>query len=148
MSSRYTEVDRVEFEDFVNYLGFKRIIPGHVCRELVYECKLSVGTRIRIYSTLTEEYGVRGKGNDAIRVVCVSGLDDIFYNTKRVHRTQNWRKSILNRIDTIYEEMPQPKVCTECDDGILLPKKGKFGDFLGCSNYPNCRNTQQIRSDD
>ena len=147
MSSRYTEIDRMEFEDFVHSLNFKQIIPGHPCKELVYECKLAVGTRIRIYSTLTEEYGVRGKGNDAIRVLCVAGVDDIFHNTKRVHRTQNWRKSILNRIDSIYEEMPQPKTCTECTDGILLPKKGKFGEFLGCSNYPNCKCTQQIRSD-
>ena len=146
--SNYVEIDPFEFEDFVGYLGFNRVIPGHPCKELVYESKLAVGTRIRIYSTLTEEYGVRGKGTDAIRVVCVAGMDDIFYNTKRVHRTQNWRKNMVNRIDTIYEEMPQPRLCDKCDDGILLPKKGKFGEFLGCSNYPDCRNTLQIRSDD
>ena len=148
MSATYTEIENQEFEEFVNHLGFKRVIPGHPCKELVYECPLSVGTRIRIYSTLTEEYGVRGKGNDAIRVVCVSGLDDIFHTTKRVHRTQNWRKNILNRIDSIFTDMPQPIICNKCDDGILLPKKGKFGNFMGCSNYPNCRKTQQIRSDD
>ena len=29
----------------------------------------------------------------------------------------------------------------ECD-GMLIPRAGKFGDFLGCTNYPACRRTR------
>lgn len=31
-------------------------------------------------------------------------------------------------------------VCQQCG-GTLMKRKGKFGEFLGCSNYPKCRYT-------
>jgi hypothetical protein len=31
--------------------------------------------------------------------------------------------------------------CPNCD-GLLLERNGKFGPFLGCSNYPRCRYTR------
>lgn len=35
-------------------------------------------------------------------------------------------------------------ICPSCKTGILGLKTGKFGAFLGCSNYPNCKFTKQI----
>jgi DNA topoisomerase-1 len=37
-----------------------------------------------------------------------------------------------------------PRKCTACDDGQLSLKVGKFGAFIGCSNYPECRYTRQL----
>ena len=37
-----------------------------------------------------------------------------------------------------------PRACTACADGILSLKLGKFGAFIGCSNYPECRFTRQL----
>jgi hypothetical protein len=40
-------------------------------------------------------------------------------------------------------EMNNPEVigvCQFCKSGTMVLKKGKFGDFYGCSNYPNCKN--------
>ncbi len=37
-----------------------------------------------------------------------------------------------------------PRKCTSCDDGQLSLKIGKFGAFIGCSNYPECRYTRQL----
>ena len=34
--------------------------------------------------------------------------------------------------------------CPTCEDGDLLFKSGKFGRFIGCSSYPDCRYTQPI----
>ncbi len=34
--------------------------------------------------------------------------------------------------------------CNECGAGELVFKKGKFGSFIGCSNYPECRYTRAI----
>jgi len=34
--------------------------------------------------------------------------------------------------------------CPTCDNGRLGLKVGKFGGFIGCSNYPNCRYTIQF----
>ncbi|MBS3817093.1 MAG: DNA topoisomerase I [Candidatus Thermoplasmatota archaeon] len=34
--------------------------------------------------------------------------------------------------------------CPECEDGILLIRKSKNGRFVGCSNYPDCKNTYSL----
>jgi len=38
------------------------------------------------------------------------------------------------------------RTCTKCEAGRLEFKLGKFGPFLGCSNYPECKFTRQIAS--
>src|SRR5262249_46288488 len=37
-----------------------------------------------------------------------------------------------------------PRVCPLCGTGRLSLKLGKFGGFIGCSNYPECRYTNQL----
>ena len=37
-----------------------------------------------------------------------------------------------------------PRACPSCDDGKLSLKLGKFGAFIGCSNYPDCRYTRRL----
>jgi len=37
-----------------------------------------------------------------------------------------------------------PRACPACDDGRLSLKVGRFGAFIGCSNYPDCRYTRQL----
>ena len=34
--------------------------------------------------------------------------------------------------------------CSKCESGKLELKLGKFGPFLGCKNYPECRYIRQI----
>jgi len=34
--------------------------------------------------------------------------------------------------------------CPQCDDGRVSLKLGKFGAFIGCSNYPECRYTRPL----
>ena len=44
-----------------------------------------------------------------------------------------------------------PRACPACSDGRLSLKLGKFGAFIGCSNYPECRYTRPlvpVRSDE
>jgi DNA topoisomerase I len=36
------------------------------------------------------------------------------------------------------------RLCPVCGDGRLSLKLGKFGAFIGCSNYPNCRHTRPL----
>ena len=35
-------------------------------------------------------------------------------------------------------------LCPVCGAGRLSLKLGKFGAFIGCSNYPNCRYTRPL----
>jgi DNA topoisomerase-1 len=37
-----------------------------------------------------------------------------------------------------------PRRCPVCDGGKLSLKLGRFGAFIGCSNYPNCRYTRAL----
>jgi DNA topoisomerase-1 len=37
-----------------------------------------------------------------------------------------------------------PRKCPSCETGQLSLKLGKFGGFIGCTNYPECRYTRQF----
>jgi len=37
-----------------------------------------------------------------------------------------------------------PRICPSCGTGRLSLKLGKFGAFIGCSNYPDCRYTRPL----
>ena len=37
-----------------------------------------------------------------------------------------------------------PRKCPTCGTGTLSLKLGKFGAFIGCSNYPDCKHTMQL----
>ena len=40
-----------------------------------------------------------------------------------------------------------PRICPKCGEGNLSLKIGKFGAFVGCSNYPDCSYTKQLGAD-
>ncbi|MFC6792431.1 type I DNA topoisomerase [Methylobacterium komagatae] len=41
-------------------------------------------------------------------------------------------------------EGKDPRACPNCGEGQLSLKLGKFGAFVGCSNYPECTYTRQL----
>jgi DNA topoisomerase-1 len=61
-------------------------------------------------------------------------------------------KEVIDRLDEILsphifalkEDGKDPRVCPNCGDGRLNLKLGRFGAFVGCSNYPECRYTRQL----
>ncbi len=50
---------------------------------------------------------------------------------------------VFGKRDVGHEE----RLCPTCKDGELHLKTGKFGAFLGCSNYPECNYTRQLGVD-
>jgi DNA topoisomerase-1 len=42
------------------------------------------------------------------------------------------------------EDGRDPRKCPTCETGRLSLKLGKFGGFIGCTNYPECRYTRQF----
>ncbi len=42
------------------------------------------------------------------------------------------------------EDGADPRKCPTCGTGTLSLKLGKFGAFIGCSNYPECKHTMQL----
>ena len=59
---------------------------------------------------------------------------------------------VINRIDealsyhlfTPREDGSDPRSCPDCKEGRLSVKFGKFGAFIGCSNYPTCKYTKPL----
>lgn len=59
---------------------------------------------------------------------------------------------IINQIDEamsdhlfpITEEGVDPRKCPSCADGKLSLKLGKFGAFIACNHYPECKFTKQL----
>ena len=45
------------------------------------------------------------------------------------------------------EDGSDPRICQVCGTGNLSLKLGKYGAFVGCSNYPECNYTRQLTSD-
>ncbi len=45
------------------------------------------------------------------------------------------------------EDGSDPRICQVCGTGNLSLKLGKYGAFVGCSNYPDCNYTRQLTSD-
>ena len=45
------------------------------------------------------------------------------------------------------QSIPTGVDCLKCDDGEYIIKWGKNGQFLACSNYPDCTSTQDFKKD-
>jgi len=45
------------------------------------------------------------------------------------------------------EDGSDPRICQVCGTGNLSLKLGKYGAFVGCSNYPDCSFTRQLSSE-
>jgi len=70
-----------------------------------------------------------------------------------VDGTRDLRVSeVLDKLDELLgphffrrgEDGKDPRKCPSCADGRLNLKLGKFGAFIGCSNYPECRFTKPL----
>jgi len=44
----------------------------------------------------------------------------------------------------VLQEGKEPRLCPACSKGRLGLKLGRFGAFIGCSDYPNCRYTRRL----
>jgi DNA topoisomerase I len=56
--------------------------------------------------------------------------------------TKNFKRSETGEIEVVAEEEVN-ETCGECGRPMLL-RWGKFGKFLGCSGYPECKNIQPL----
>lgn len=56
-------------------------------------------------------------------------------------------KDLANAAETIKNKkltsIPTDEICEKCGSGMVI-KFGRFGQFLACSNYPECKNTREV----
>jgi DNA topoisomerase-1 len=106
------------------------------------------------------EYGFTAELENKLDEISGGRLDwkavlDEFWEAfiKAVDETKELRiRDVLDKLDEILgphffrkgENGKDPRACPSCEDGRLNLKIGKFGAFIGCVNYPDCRYTRPL----
>lgn len=148
---RYTRISLEEFQEFMDSLpyDFTADLPENTI-EVVFETDEAVifekDVVLRVYSTIDSRTGLsRDHGADAIRTVLWSkDLDKPVGGRTKTMRITTWRKNLRKKIESIMDETSEyVNRCDECN-GFLVKRDGKYGEFLGCVNYPECNNTEEI----
>lgn len=151
MATYYNIID-TEMREFLESQGFSQVsIPRTI--ELVFGKRVyqdNLQLTLRVFTGINPSGSSRAVGEDAIRVILFMRSSDgniiKLGGSKRVHRVQNWKKNLQSRIDSWIDFMPKCK-CSQCGSP-MLPRTGKNGNFLGCSEYPKCKNTMSaVRKD-
>jgi DNA polymerase III epsilon subunit-like protein len=78
---------------------------------------------------LAEHYGISTRGAHRALADCLMN-QQVF---ELMHRDME----NPNRVQA------KPKICPQCGN-LMQRRKGRFGEFWGCSGYPNCRHTENI----
>lgn len=79
---------------------------------------------------------------------------DNFWNEFNSNIAKAQELSITEVIDTVekdindyvFKDFEGSRQCPVCKEGTLNLKLGRYGAFLGCSNYPNCKFTKPLGS--
>jgi hypothetical protein len=121
-----TEFPNLEFKSIIVF-STRADLKVTTITDVVYTSELKKTIKQYSESKLTE------KEKESI-FKKIHSLNRVATYDKRQH-IQSIQQKIKKRKKNILENK-----CPQCG-GALLVKKGKFGEFLGCSNYPKCRNT-------
>lgn len=156
-TKRYVEISETEMTAMMeDRFGFtQEFFPGTT--EIVWQKQVQTDSgkkfpyAVRVYSSIA--YGAsRACGEDAIRVVIINldtGRPIKLQPTKgkagkRIYRTKGAMSNLATRIHESFAYVANPEYqCPECNS-LLVTRKGKYGEFLGCTSYPDCRGTRKI----
>lgn len=72
----------------------------------------------------------------SVLLLTVSGRESPFL-------TELVEQGRLTTVDAVGERTAVVR-CEACGDGVLVERRGQYGVFLGCSNFPRCRNTTRV----
>ncbi len=80
------------------------------------------------------------------RVTQVEFLDDVIKSYKKViikYGLNEIKDKILSGSVEDKSDVRNENICPRCGAKLVV-RKGKYGDFIGCSNYPNCKFSREI----
>lgn len=107
--------------------------------------KLKIETGNRIYSEKDFIEYITGRKNVVLDKDEMCETYEIFCNAN-VDSLKNRKKHVADIKDRIAENEAKIDngICPHCG-GKLVARNGKYGPFYGCSNYPKCRFTADIK---
>lgn len=154
----YKQITRQEFEDCIgrvdndfeivmqesNNLGHKKSFTG----EYVYRVPIAErdDIEIRIFSTIDKNSNrARDKGDDAIRcVIWDNPTESAIGGRKKTLRIKTFCSNLTRKIKELKNQWDSMTTnCSECG-GWMVKREGEYGEFLGCTSYPDCNNTEQL----
>ena len=143
----YVKIDGTEMEEVLE----ERIAGTEVdcprTKERVWDVKTpKERLRVRVFSSIDKRTNEsRDCGEDAIRVVMwdVEAGKPIG-GEKRTHRTPGWDERMVKKIAKMLVSWRKfDKTCPSCGSS-MAQREGPYGEFWGCTSYPNCKQTAQI----
>jgi len=130
----------------VDVIAAKNSVKHYIqCKKFI-KSKVGVGSVRDFYGALVDHLA-NGKGY----FIATSGFTleaEKFAEDKSIELIDGHRLleyiELSQKEDRIEQEKKEePKICPQCN-GSLIKRTGKYGDFYGCQNYPNCKFTQKI----
>jgi len=135
---------KIDSNEIENYLSFSTEYVYRIPIENSFNGRLS----IVIFSTVDHRTDkARDKGQDAIRTVLWdSKTQSIIGGRTKTLRIKTWKKNLKSKIDSLYNDTES--YTNECDEcyGFMVERESQYGKFLGCTNYPDCKNTMQLHA--
>ena len=99
---------------------------------------------IIVFSSLDKRSNeCRDVGSDAIRVVVWDYIKNKPVIEHRVYRTQHAVTNMLDKCKETWTYIAKNRC--QLDGGLMIERSGKYGKFMGCSNYPTCKNIVRIK---
>lgn len=154
--SRYTVITLEEFEQFLadtpyEWSTIDNTEFGRWGGEYTYRASLNSflapdNLEVRVYSTIDKsDKRSRSKGSDAIRTVIFDrDTSQVIAGREHTKRTEGWQRRLREKIDHLFDQwMHVVHICDECNS-YMVKRDGKYGEFLGCTGYPECDNTRQL----
>jgi hypothetical protein len=153
--ARYVPISESEMDNLlVSEMEFTKVdVPAGY--EFVYERQVETKSgkkfpyTVRIYSSIVRGES-RGCGEDAIRVVLVDHEKNRVLKLngekgkagQRIYRTKNALSNLKDRCREYFRKVIS-EGCPNCG-AVMAERKGKNGNFLGCTRYPDCNGTRNI----
>lgn len=148
---QYVQPTKQEFEECLEQTGHEWGIdmkaPG---MEYVYDTHDFMpdnnGIVLRVYSTIDKRTNeARSKGSDAIRLVVFNRhAMRPMGGRKKTLRIKTYCKNLKEKIQSVFDEYDRYVTrCDECGRWMVI-RDGKYGEFLGCTGYPDCDHTEQL----
>lgn len=114
------------------------VVPGLIgwIAEKVKEQREAERSRQRdeIAVNALTEYGLTNEAKNEVE----QNFDYVIRNLwNNVIETQPYEFTTPNKVPR-----RQFELCSKCHSGYMVRRQGKYGHFLGCSNYPRCTNTK------
>lgn len=147
--SKFVRFTNDEFKAALSYVPGKIVAASVPAWEHVYDIHLQIlkDISVRIYSSVDKITGYsRDKGSDSIKIILIDDQKQVpISDVEKIFRTNGWSSRMNTKIKELIGYAAS-KMCPNCNV-LMVKREGPHGLFLGCVNYPKCKQTKKYKQD-